>query len=93
MNLKEYSIVYILKSLKDGNLYIGYTTNLRKRLKRHKEGSVIATKNRRPLKLVYYEKTTNKYEGRKREKFLKSLYGSREKKQLITNFKGKTGII
>jgi len=52
--------VYVLQSLKDGNLYIGKTKDLRKRLKKHLNAEVPSTKYRLPLKLVYYEAYTNK---------------------------------
>jgi putative endonuclease len=45
--------VYILKSEKDGKLYIGQTSNLEERLSAHNRGSVKSTKHRRPLKLIY----------------------------------------
>lgn len=89
---EQFSYVYILRSLKDNNLYVGYTTNIEQRLKQHKYGEVKSTKNRRPLELVYREKCFNRYEGRKREKYLKSLYGVREKRKLIENFKDKVVI-
>lgn len=44
--------VYILRSLKDQKKYIGSTINLEKRLRQHKNGEVISTKYRRPLKLI-----------------------------------------
>ncbi len=47
--------VYILRSQKDGNKYIGSTIDLEKRLKRHNNGYVISTKYRRPLILVAYQ--------------------------------------
>jgi predicted GIY-YIG superfamily endonuclease len=47
--------VYILKSKKDNNLYIGSTNNLRKRFKEHNDGKVFSTKSRIPFELVYYE--------------------------------------
>lgn len=78
--------VYILKSRKDKKLYVGYTTNLRNRLKKHELGRVAATRNRRPLKLVYYESWNSREIARKREKYLKSLYGYREKCRLIKEF-------
>ena len=34
---------YVIKSLKDNQLYIGYTTNLEKRMKDRKNGQVIST--------------------------------------------------
>lgn len=47
--------VYILKSLNDGRIYVGYTKCLTVRLKKHNAGSVISTKHRRPLTLLYKE--------------------------------------
>ena len=47
--------VYILKSQKDGKLYIGYTKDLRQRLKKHNLGLVKSTNSRKPFRLVYYE--------------------------------------
>ena len=47
--------VYILFSLKDKGLYIGFTTNLRSRLSYHARGEVKSTVSRRPLKLIHYE--------------------------------------
>ena len=47
------SYVYILRSGSDHGFYVGSTRDLDQRLKRHAEGRVPATKNRRPLALVY----------------------------------------
>ena len=50
-----FNYVYVLFSLKDRNLYIGRTNDIFKRLEKHNNGLVIATKSRRPLKLVHLE--------------------------------------
>ena len=63
--------VYILKSLKDKRLYIGYTSNLKLRHKEHCDGMVKSTANRRPLELIYYEAYKNEKDARNREKYLK----------------------
>jgi len=63
--------LYILKSLKDGDLYIGSTNNLKKRLLEHNLGKVYATKLRRPFKLVYCELYKSEADARKREHNLK----------------------
>jgi putative endonuclease len=68
----KYYYVYILISLKDNNYYTGYTSNLNKRLLLHNDGKVVATKNRRPLKLVYWEGCLNREDATRREKYLKS---------------------
>lgn len=59
--------VYILKSKKDGKLYLGYTNDLRKRFKEHNLGLVSSTKLRRPFHLVYYEAYTSQQDATKRE--------------------------
>ena len=86
--------VYILISLKDKNFYIGFTSSLKQRLNQHFQGEVISTKNRRPLKLIYYEAFINKTDAKKREKFLKSGSGlSFLKKQLLNTLKSKCWVI
>lgn len=67
--------VYVLFSLFDQKLYIGYSNNLKRRLQEHARGDVVSTKHRRPFKLVYYECFFNKQDAEAREKYLKSGYG------------------
>ena len=62
---------YILKSEKDENLYIGSTTDLKRRFPQHNSGLVKSTKHRRPFKLVYYEAYSAEKDARHREKNLK----------------------
>jgi len=69
--------VYVLLSLKDDQLYTGYTEDLRSRVKKHSKGLVSITKNRRPLKLVYYEASLSQKDALKREKYLKTTWGKR----------------
>jgi putative endonuclease len=66
---------YILKSTKDGKLYTGYTKNLKLRLEEHNKGKVVSTKERRPLKLIYYEACLSRSDATHREKYLKTYYG------------------
>jgi len=63
--------VYILKSKKDHNLYIGSTNNLEHRISEHDSGLVFSTKLRKPFILVYYEAYASEKDARKREKNLK----------------------
>ena len=76
-------IVYVLFSLKDKKLYIGYTTNLDLRLKEHNSGRVTSTKNRRPFKLIYHEVFINKEDAKAREVFMKSGFGRNELKKAL----------
>ncbi|MCX5632343.1 MAG: GIY-YIG nuclease family protein [Phycisphaerae bacterium] len=63
--------VYILKSKKDHNFYIGFSSNLKRRLYEHNSGLVSSTKSRKPFELIYYEAYSAKSDARKREKNLK----------------------
>ena len=63
--------VYILRSLKDRNLYFGFTENLKRRPEEHNSGKNISTKPRRPLELVYFEGYKAKQDAEYREKMLK----------------------
>jgi putative endonuclease len=69
--------VYVLQSKKDGKLYTGFTEDLKRRLKEHEKGEVRATKYRAPFELMYYEACHNKYDALRKEKYMKSTYGSR----------------
>ncbi|MBI5448810.1 GIY-YIG nuclease family protein [Candidatus Gottesmanbacteria bacterium] len=64
--------VYILQSIREKNLYIGFTKDLRKRLVNHNKGLTQSTKSRLPLRLIYYEGCINEKDARVREIFLKS---------------------
>ena len=63
--------VYILKSLKDGDLYTGSTDNLVKRIEEHNSGRSISTQSRRPFKCIYFEGYLSEKDARKREHNLK----------------------
>lgn len=63
--------VYVLRSEKDHKLYIGSTSNLRRRLEEHKHGKSTATNPRRPLSLPYYEAYIAEEDARNRESALK----------------------
>jgi len=63
--------VYLLKSKKNGRLYTGYTSDLKKRMKDHQSGKSPYTKNNRPYVLVYYEAYASKSDAQKRERSLK----------------------
>jgi putative endonuclease len=71
--------VYLLRSESDSGFYIGFSTNLRARLRQHQDGESFATSHRGPWKLIYYEAYTERKDAEGREKFLKSGAGRRLK--------------
>jgi putative endonuclease len=68
---------YVLLSDRDGKFYTGFTRNLKLRMKEHERGLVESTRDRRPLKLVYYEACLDEHDAIKREKYFKSGFGRR----------------
>ena len=80
-----YFYIYVLNSEKDGNNYVGYTGDLRKRLKEHEKGYVKSTKNRRPLNLIYFEGCLKQEDATHREKYLKTAWGKRYIKNRLKN--------
>lgn len=77
--------IYLLFSLKDNKLHIGYSDNLKQRIQDHMNGKVRATKYRRPLKLIHFEAFGNIKNGKVKERFLKSGYGRDQLKQALKN--------
>lgn len=70
--------VYLLKSLKPSFInwiYVGCTSDLKKRLQQHYEAKSYATKKFLPIKLIYYEAYLSKEDAYERESKLKH-YGS-----------------
>jgi putative endonuclease len=75
--------VYVLRSLKDHQFYVGFTTDLQKRIVAHNAGKVFSTRSRRPFELIYYEASNKQSDALRREKYLKSTYGKRYIKSRI----------
>ena len=67
--------IYVLLSENDGKFYTGFTKNLKLRFEQHARGLVDSTRNRRPLRLAYYEACLNQDDATRREKYLKTYHG------------------
>lgn len=78
--------VYILKSLRNKSLYIGYTVDFKKRLEEHNDGKNISTKPFRPYKLIFYEAFLEKIDAKNREEYLKSGWGRKSIKKLLKSY-------
>ena len=63
--------VYLLSSLADGRFYVGWTTDVRRRLEEHNAGQGDYTRSRGPWELIGYEMCVSSEEAKKRERALK----------------------
>ncbi len=75
--------VYILRSLKDKDYYIGISKDLKSRLIKHNLGGVYSTKSRKPFELVYSEEFSDYKDARLREIEIKSYKGGNSFRKLI----------
>jgi putative endonuclease len=78
--------VYVLRSISDDGLYIGYSANLKKRFQQHAQGDSFATSYRGPWKLIYYEAYLNQADALGRERYLKSGAGRRFLKTQLRHY-------
>ncbi len=63
--------VYLLQSKQNKTFYVGYTSNLRKRLEQHNNGNVKSTSPNLPYELVYFEGFKDRSDAMNRERKLK----------------------
>jgi predicted GIY-YIG superfamily endonuclease len=63
--------VYLIR-LKDKSYYTGSTDDIKKRFAKHNKGDVLATKGKRPIKLVFYCGFPAKKQALRFERYIKS---------------------
>lgn len=81
--MKRY-FVYILKCQKN-KFYVGFTSDLRKRIKDHQSGNgCLFTKSRRPVELAYFEVLSDFMTAKLRENQIKGW--RREKKENLIKY-------
>lgn len=83
--------VYVLFSEKDKLLYVGYTTDIERRLNQHHSGQSKSTAPRRPLRLIFAEQYLLEADARKREMYFKTSMGRKAIKLMLAETLSKLG--
>ena len=78
--------VYVLESMKNGSLYVGYTKNLKERLGEHNQKRNRSTKTYAPWHMIHIEAYRNIDDARRRERYLKTSQGSRLLKRMLKEY-------
>lgn len=78
--------VYVLQSKVDKDFYIGCTKDLKYRRELHNSKKIASTKNRTPLKIIYYEAFLDSHDAFLREQFLKTGWGRNYLRRTLCNF-------
>ncbi|MBI4038631.1 GIY-YIG nuclease family protein [Candidatus Daviesbacteria bacterium] len=81
-----YYYFYILRSKKNGKLYLGYTPDLKERIKLHNNGENKATKPNIPYELIFFSGFKNKTDALNCEKYFKTTAGWRRIHKMLENF-------
>ena len=84
--ISNWHYVYVLQSIKDGGLYIGYTKDLVTRIKQHNAKKSLSTKSRTPFTCIYTELCRDESDAKRREGYLKTTQGGRFLKLRLKNY-------
>lgn len=77
---------YILQSQKNRKLYLGYTSDLKERLKCHNGGKNPATKPNIPYELIYYSAFRDEKDAITSEKYFKTTAGWKRIHRMLNNY-------
>jgi putative endonuclease len=75
--------LYVIRSLANGNLYVGICKSIANRLKEHNSGKNRYTKGLIPWEIVYSEQFPDWSSARVKEKYYKSGIGKEELKRKL----------
>ncbi len=88
----EFFYTYVLRSEKDRKFYIGYTSDLKRRLQEHQRGKNVSTAKRLPIELVFYEAFRSQEDARRREDYFKTTKGKTTLRLMLKGYlQDKTG--
>lgn len=76
-------MICILQSLTNGDLYAGFSGNLKARIKAHFHRTVHTTKRMGKIRLIFYEAYLSEKDAKRREKYFKTTKGKRTLKIML----------
>lgn len=82
----KFYYVYVLKSLTKDFIYVGFTSDLRRRFKEHNNGEELSTKHYVPFELIHYEAYRNIKDAKRREEYFKTTKGKTTLKLMLKEY-------
>ena len=82
----QFWYVYTLISLKDGQFYHGFSSDVFAREKAHNNGENISTANQGPFDLIHFEAFLSKADALRRERYFKTTKGRVTLRQMIRDY-------
>jgi putative endonuclease len=83
--MRNFTVYILISKIKSNWSYVGCTSKISQRMKKHQAGKVKSTKAYRPLELKHTEDYATSVEARNRELYLKTGFGREEKKTILNN--------
>jgi putative endonuclease len=78
--------VYILKSINHNFIYVGFTQDLKIRLKQHNNKEELSTKAYAPYNLIHYEAYKSEKDAKRREIYLKTTKGKTTLRYMLRDY-------
>lgn len=82
----KFNYVYILKSVNKDFIYVGFTTDLKRRFQEHNDQEELSTKHYAPFELIHYEAYKNINDAKRREGYLKTTKGKVTLKLMLKEY-------
>src|SRR5260221_488717 len=83
----KFFYVYVLKSIKMTSfIYVGFTSNLKRRFKEHNNKEELSTKHYAPFELIHYEAYRDEKDAKRREEYFKTTKGKVTLRQMLKEF-------
>lgn len=87
--IMKFYYVYVLKSLNKDFMYVGQTTDLKRRFKEHNNREELSTKSYAPFDLIFYEAYRDRKDCLRREEYLKTTKGKTTLRSMLKEFLAK----
>jgi putative endonuclease len=76
--------VYAIQSQVDRRIYVGFSSDVEKRLKEHNSGKTKSTKGFRPWITIFTEECMDRMAAREKEKYYKTSIGKEKLKNKVS---------
>ena len=86
--MMKFYYIYVLKSKRKEFIYVGFTSDLRRRFKEHNNKEELSTKHYAPFDLVFYEAYRSKKDAERRERYLKTTKGKQTLRTMLEDYFG-----
>ena len=82
----KFYYLYVIKSKIKDFIYIGQTTDLKRRFKEHNNKEELSTKHYAPFELIFYEAYRSRKDCLRREEYLKTTKGKTTLRSMLREY-------